>query len=373
METPPARHSTRANTGTTIFVAILLGLIGVWLGSQYIDGCFTRTPEPRVVTARGELADEEKATIELFENAAPSVVYITSVALQPSLFGLSVTEIPRGTGSGFIWDNAGHVVTNFHVVQGAGGIRVMLSDQTTWRAQKVGEDPDRDLAVLRIGAPSRGLRPIPIGTSNDLRVGQRAFAIGNPFGLDQTLTTGVVSALGRTIRSLTGRRIEEVIQTDAAINPGNSGGPLLDSAGRLIGVNTAIYSETGAYAGIGFAIPVDTVARSVPELIEHGRVIRPRLGVIPAHDSIARRLGIEGVLIRGVEEGSGADRAGLRGTRSTEQGEIALGDIILQIGEQRVRSTNELLDALDRHQLGDQVAVTVLRNGEQMTVEVTLQ
>src|SRR5262245_59851892 len=220
---------------------------------------------PRTITPRGALNAEERATIALFRQASPSVVYITTVARQRDFFSLNIAEIPQGSGSGFIWDQEGHIITNFHVIQGASGDKVTLADHSVWDAQLVGVAPDHDLAVLSIKAPKNQLRPLALGTSADLEVGQSVFAIGNPFGLDQTLTTGIISALGREINATTGRTIAGVIQTDAAINPGNSGGPLLDSAGRLIGVNTAIFSPSGSYSGIGFAVPVDTVNRIVPQ------------------------------------------------------------------------------------------------------------
>ncbi len=246
-------------------------------------------------------------------SASPSVVYLTSLALKRDIFSLNLFEIPHGAGSGFVWDQDGHIITNFHVIQEASGARVTLADHSVWDAQLVGTAPDQDLAVLYINAPKHQLKPIAIGTSGDLQVGQKVFAIGNPFGLDQTLTTGIISALGREINAVTGRTISGVIQTDAAINPGNSGGPLLDSAGRLIGVNTAIYSPSGVSTGIGFAVPVDTVNRVVPQLIRHGRIIRPGLGVRIADDATARRFGLQGVLIIQVEKGSAAETAGLRG------------------------------------------------------------
>ena len=207
------------------------------------------------------------------------MVFITTTTRQVDFWTRNVFEVPQGTGSGFVWDESGHIVTNYHVVQGAASAKVTLGE-TEYDADTVGVAPDQDLAVLEIRAARANLAPIAIGTSADLQVGQKVFAIGNPFGLDHTLTTGIVSALGRTIQSVTNRPIDGAIQTDAAINPGNSGGPLLDSAGRLIGVNTAIYSPSGASAGIGFAVPVDTVSRIVPELITHGKVVRPRLGVV---------------------------------------------------------------------------------------------
>lgn len=373
---PPYREPRRPPASRMpLLLAILLGLTSGLLIYRTINDHLARSNAvPRVVTPRGDLAADEKATIELFENASPSVVYVTSVATRSSLFGLNVQEIPQGTGSGFIWDQNGHVVTNFHVIQAGSGAEVTLSNHRSYDADVVGYAPDQDLAVLRIRAPAGELKPIPVGTSDDLQVGQKVFAIGNPFGLDQTLTTGIVSALGRTIPAVSGRTIRDVIQTDAAINPGNSGGPLLDSAGRLIGVNTAIVSPSGTSAGIGFAVPVDTVNRVVPQLIAHGRVIRPQLGIQVAHDSITRRLGLSGVLIVQIEEGSGAEKAGLRGTTRTSDGRLILGDIIQAVDGRPVRSYDDLLNILEEHKSGDTVRLTVLRHGEETrTVEVPLQ
>ena len=273
---PPSRAPRRQSPAMLIVLTLIFLTLAIYAGWQM----FGPAPQQRLVTPRGELAANETATIQLFEQASPSVVYITTLAQQRDLFR-NVVEVPQGTGSGFIWDDRGHVVTNFHVIQNAlqnrGLARVTLSDQSSWEASLVGVAPEYDIAVLRINAPRTKLQPILIGTSNDLKVGQTVFAIGNPFGLDQTLTTGVVSALGRTIQSVTRQPIGDVIQTDAAVNPGNSGGPLLDSAGRLVGVNTAIYSPSGAYAGIGFAVPVDLVKRTVEQLVASGRAGRPQL------------------------------------------------------------------------------------------------
>ena len=324
-------------------------------------------------TPRPEIAEEERSTTELFSEAAPSVVHITTHQVQRDFFNLNVQEIPQGTGSGFVWDNEGHIVTNYHVIRGADTAQVAFYDQTPDPATLVGVAPDSDLAVLRVEAPAEKLRPLPLGTSEDLQVGLKVFAIGNPFGLDHTLTTGVISALGREIRSATGRPIKDMIQTDAAINPGNSGGPLLDSAGRLIGVNTAIYSPSGAFSGIGFAIPADTVRWIVPELIAYGRVIRPRLAVAVAPDRITQQAGIEGVLILQVSPGTPAAQAGLRSTRRTRDGDIILGDIIVAIDGQQVKTSNDLLAILDQHQVGDVVTVTVLRDGDRHDVQVELQ
>jgi S1-C subfamily serine protease len=283
-----------------------------------------------------------------------------------------MTEVPQGTGSGFLWDRQGHVVTNFHVLQGSDSSVVTLSDQSNWKAAVVGVEPDKDLAVLRISAPADKLPPILVGTSKGLQVGQKVFAIGNPFGLDETLTTGIVSALGRTIDAVTGRKIQNVIQTDAAINPGNSGGPLLDSAGRLIGVNTQIASPSGASAGIGFAVPVDTVNEVVPELIAHGRIVRPRLGIVPATEGIARQLGVTGVLVLSVQEGSGAAKAGLQGTERDREGSLILGDIIVGVAGKDVASYDDLVTALEKQKVGDTVPVKIVRNDRTLTVAVVL-
>jgi S1-C subfamily serine protease len=325
---------------------------------------------PRTVTPRGDLDGDEKATTVLFREASPSVVHITTNRVRRDAFSMREMEAPEGTGSGFVWDKEGHVVTNFHVIRNADTATVALNDHSAWPATLVGVAPEKDLAVLRIDAPREKLVPIPVGTSHDLEVGQKAFAIGNPFGLDQTLTTGVVSALGRTIDSVAGIPIEDVIQTDAAVNPGNSGGPLLDSSGRLIGVNTAIYSPSGAYAGIGFAIPVDTVNWVVPELIAHGKIVRPGLGVEMPPQRIS---GLPGVLVWNVVEGSGAEQAGIRPTRHRADGRLELGDVIVGIEDQKIESSADLFLALEKRKAGEVVTVKLLRGREQVEVGVTLQ
>ena len=324
----------------------------------------------RPVTARGGLAGDEQNTIDIFRSAAPSVVYITSIAVRRNLFSLNVYEIPQGTGSGFIWDRQGRIVTNFHVISDASRLEVTLADHSTWKASLVGAAPDRDLAVLQITAPASKLQPIAVGESNNLLVGQKVFAIGNPFGLDQTLTTGIVSALGREITAVTGRTIHDVIQTDAAINPGNSGGPLLDSAGRLIGVNTAIYSPSGASSGIGFAVPVGEVNRVVPQIISKGKVLRPGLGVTLANRSLTRDLGLEGVLVLKVVSGSAAEQAGLRGTSQVGDG-LVLGDIILAVNGRKVTDYDSLRDEIERYEVGASVLLTLLR--DEATAEVSVQ
>ncbi|MFH1726435.1 MAG: trypsin-like peptidase domain-containing protein [Elusimicrobiota bacterium] len=332
-------------------------------------------PEPgdRAVDPRGALLADEKSTISLFRKATDSVVYITSLAVGRDFFSFNVFEIPQGTGSGFIWDEDGHVVTNYHVIRNADAFKVTLADHSVWDARLVGSALHKDLAVLKIDAPEERLKPIPVGASNDLQVGQKVYAIGNPFGLDQTLTTGIISALGREIQSVTRRPITGVIQTDAAINPGNSGGPLLDSAGRLIGVNTAIYSPSGAFAGVGFAMPVDTMLRIIPQLIRHGKVIRPGLGVILHEDYLAERIGVKGVLIQQVGRRSAAAGAGLRATRLDRHGRLVMGDVIVGLDGKGISTTDDLYKALDEREVGQSVAVTVLREGREREVKVRLQ
>jgi S1-C subfamily serine protease len=331
--------------------------------------------EPRPIAQRPDdkLGTDEQNTIDIFDKFSPAVVHVTNLALGRDRFTLDVTEIPQGTGSGFVWDGAGgFIVTNFHVVNGAERASVTLKDGSTYPAKIVGTAPDKDLAVLHIDAPAGKLTKLPIGESAKLRVGQKVLAIGNPFGLDQTLTTGVISGLGREIKSVTGRPITDVIQTDASINPGNSGGPLLDSAGRLIGINTAIYSPSGANAGIGFAVPVDTINQIVPQLIKNGKIARPGLGVATLNDMVAQQNGIDGVAIVQVNPGGAADRAGLQGARQTDQG-TALGDVIVAIDGTAIHRMNDLYKALDSHKVGDSVDVTVANNGQQRTVKVQLQ
>jgi S1-C subfamily serine protease len=328
--------------------------------------------ESRAVAARGDLLPAEKHTVDLFERASKSVVYITTLAVQADFFSRNVAEIPVGSGSGFIWDEAGHIITNYHVIRNAEIARVTLADGSTFEARLVGTAPEKDLAVLRIDAPREALRPLAVGTSKNLRVGQSVYAIGNPFGLDQTLTTGIISALGREIESLARLPIRGCIQTDAAINPGNSGGPLLDSAGHLIGVNTQIASPSGASAGVGFAIPVDEVNWVVPELIQHGRLRRPTLGVQLADPSIEQRLKIDGALILAVVSGSGAAEAGLRPTTQNRLGNITYGDIIIAIDGQPVRSSADVPLALERRQPGETVKLKIRRGRAEQEVSVRL-
>ena len=323
----------------------------------------------------GAAIEDERNTIAVFEAVAPATVFVTQSQLVRNRFTLHVDEIPAGTGSGFVWDTAGHVVTNFHVVAGGHSFTVTLHDGHVVPAKLVGGDPKRDIAVLALerGAlDGRELTPVRLPAADlPLRVGQKALAIGNPFGLDHTLTTGVISALDREVVGFGGVSIRDMIQTDASINPGNSGGPLLDSAGQLIGMNTMIFSKSGSSAGIGFAVPVWTIRRLVPQIIQYGRPRRASLGVEVLVDSIARRAGVAGVIIDQVEPRGPAAKAGLRGlTRSRAQ--IGLGDVIVGIDEHEVRNYDDLFNALDRYEPGDEVNVKVLRGGEVFAIATTL-
>jgi len=326
----------------------------------------------RPVAPAVPLEADETHTIQIFEKAAPSVVFIVNSALSRRLFSRNVYEVPQGAGSGFVWNDEGYIVTNFHVVYNADALTVVLADQTEHEARVVGADPDHDLAVLQIQAPKEKLSPINIGSSRDLKVGQKVLAIGNPFGLDHTLTTGVVSALHRSIDSMTNRTIENVIQIDAAINPGNSGGPLLDSGGRLIGINTMIVSASGSSSGIGFAVPVDTINDIVPQLIQVGRIRRAGIGISLLPDSVASRLAKSGAIVAEVVPGGPGNRAGLRGTTQAPGGRAQVGDVIVAVDGQSVRTVGDLQRLLDRHKAGEQVRLEVVRDGQRREVPVTL-
>lgn len=335
--------------------------------------------EPRVVQARGTLAEDEKSTIELFENSRDSVVFITTHQRVMDAWTRNIFSVPSGTGSGFIWDDEGHVITNFHVIKGASEATVRVTDGRDYKASLVGASPMHDIAVLRINVRFQRYMPVPIGTSNDLKVGQKVFAIGNPFGLDWTLTTGIVSALDRSLPSGDGRSIDNLIQTDAAINPGNSGGPLLDSAGRLIGINTAIYSPSGVSAGIGFAVPVDTVNRVVPQIISRGKYIRPAMGITvdsKLNKRLAEHLKISGVIILSISPGSAAEEAGLEGATVTPEGSIVANDVIVAIDGKSIDSVDKLFSRIDNYKVGDIIKLTVRRYGgrnEEIDVPITLQ
>ena len=333
----------------------------------------SKQAQPRLAAARGELMADEQVAIKVFNSVSPSVVFVTSKQVSRDLFHLKASEGEEDAGSGFVWDPNGYIITNYHVVQNSETVQVALGDQSVWKAKRVGTDPDKDIAVLKVEAPANLLPPIPIGTSCDLQVGQRVFAIGNPFGYDQTLTAGVISGLGREITSAGGRPIEGVIQTDAPMNPGNSGGPLLDSAGRVIGMNTAILSPTGAYVGIGFAVPIDCINRIVPVIISGNAVARPNLGITPVPDHLARRLGLDGVLILTISPNTTAEKAGLRATQRSDDGKVVLGDLITAVDGEPVRTGDDLLKAVDKHKVGDTVQLTIQREGKKMTVPVTLE
>jgi S1-C subfamily serine protease len=333
-------------------------------------------PVPRPVAPRGDLLPAEQATIALFETARVSVVHITTQSRVMDVWTRNIFNVPRGSGSGFVWDDRGHVVTNYHVLAGASAAKVRLSDGRDGRASLVGASEAHDLAVVRVDV-SNPPAPLLIGSSENLRVGQQTYAIGNPFGLDWTLTTGIISAVDRSLPSEDGRSlIEHLIQTDAAINPGNSGGPLLDSAGHLIGVNTAIFSPSGASAGVGFAVPVDTVNRVVPQLIAGGKYVRPALGIEVderLNQLITRQLGVAGVAVLRVVPRSAAEAAGLRGGRAGADGRFVPGDVIVAVEGTTVDSVPKLFSRLDDHDVGDMVRITVLRDGQKTELRVTLQ
>ncbi|GHF94330.1 S1C family serine protease [Thalassotalea marina] len=367
----------------TNFIKLLR--LGIWLlAISYVisllvpmmDRWFaTKHAEPRMVTARGELAAQEKTTIDIFNQASPSVVFISTSNIVRSYWSRDVRKVPRGSGSGFIWDEFGHVVTNYHVIEGASEANIRLNDGRTYQASLVGVSPNHDLAVLKINVDLDLPPAVPLGTSEDLQVGQSVFAIGNPFGLDHTLTSGIVSALNRSLSDDSELIINNLIQTDAAINPGNSGGPLLDSAGRLVGINTAIYSPSGAYAGIGFAVPVDTVNRVVPQLIQSGKYTQPSLGISIDQDlnaQIIQQLGIEGIAILDISPNSSAAKAGLQPAQMTRFG-IKLGDVIQSIDGNRISNVKSLMSTLDNYRVGDQVTVGILRNNQQLEITTRLQ
>ncbi|MCK6448541.1 MAG: trypsin-like peptidase domain-containing protein [Planctomycetes bacterium] len=358
---------------SSLLLIALLALGLVWRFSARGDAaCAPTSAEPRAIAPAAELEPDERRTVELFRSLSPTTVNVTNIGLyRTSFWDLDVTEVPQGTGSGFVWDDDGHVVTNFHVVANGSKFKVTLANGNTFDAEAIGADPDSDIAVLKVDAPSAELVPLSIGRSSDLQVGQKVYAIGHPFGLDQTLTTGIISGLNREIRSKSNRRIRNVIQTDAAINPGNSGGPLLDSGGRLIGMNTAILSPSGTNSGVGFAVPVDTINRIVPKLIGGDSVERPGLGVT-IDERNSRYLRAGGLIVAEVEEGGAAARAGIQPLRVRDNGE-AVYDVIVGVGDRPVRTMEELRDALDGYDIGDRVQVSVRRGAKLEKLDITLQ
>ena len=346
-----------------ILIIWALLIASVWVGAPYVREAVFSADSPRAVAPRGELAEFERVTTELFQAAAPTVAYIFTQSESGN--PLDARETQSGAGSGFVWDSTGHVVTNFHVVQGAKRIAVRLDSGEAVPATLVGAAPDYDLAVLKLSAAKVGLKAIPVGRSAELKVGQAIFAIGNPFGFSRSLTTGVISALNRHLPTASGREIHGVIQTDAAINPGNSGGPLLDSAGRLIGVNTAIVSGSGSSAGVGFAVPVDIVNRVVPLLIKDGKFPRPGIGIAIADEQLNARLDLSGIIIADVFPGSPADTAGLVGVDRRNR---VLGDIIIEVNGKQVRTLAEFAMALETVGINNQVELTVVRGNRQRSV-----
>jgi S1-C subfamily serine protease len=353
---------------TRIIVILLLLVVGAFIAQPYVDRLLYSASTPRAVEPRGNLSELERSTIELFERVSPSVVQVVGIAASGLEAAQAAGEgVPAQTGTGFIWDKAGDIVTNNHVVEGTDELNVRLASGRVLRANVVGTAPNYDLAVIRVVSTRDLPPPIPIGTSNDLKVGQSVFAIGNPFGLDQSLTTGIISALKRHLPTSAGREIANVIQTDAAINPGNSGGPLLDSAGRLIGVNTAILSPSGTSAGIGFAIPVDVVNRVVPEIIAKGYVPTPGIGIVTANEVAATRAGVEGVAVVATTPGSPAERAGLQGAEANGG---RLADVIVSVDGMPVHRLPDLIDELERVGVGRQVTLQVKRDGQERSVQV---
>jgi 2-alkenal reductase len=353
-----------------ILLIILAVLFGLYALEPYVRTYVLSATVPRLAEPRGALAEFERTSIALFERISPSVVQVVALGEQVNAFGLSdgSNELrAQGTGTGFVWDAAGNVVTNAHVLGKARQVAIRTAAGSFIAAEVVGTAPNYDIAVVRVTGRANVPAPIPIGSSADLKVGQWVFAVGNPFGLDQTLTTGVISALKRRLPTTGGREISGVIQTDAAINPGNSGGPLLDSAGRIIGVNTAIISPSGTNAGIGFAIPIDVVNRVVPELIGKGRVPTPGIGIIVGSEELAAHAGIEGVIIIRTTPNSPAERAGLRGVDVATR---MVGDVIIAVDGKKVRRLADLTEIFEGLTLPATASLTVQRGSQQRTVPV---
>lgn len=341
----------------TFLMILLLGITAALLGVNSLN-C--------------QLIEDERNTIEVVEKTKNSVVFITNIQYITDFF--STEKVTRGSGSGFVWDNNGHIVTNFHVIEEGDLFNVTLPNQEQRQARLIGKEEAKDIAVLHIEGDLSGLYPLKAGSSRNLQVGQKVIAIGNPFGFDHTVTTGIVSATGRKIKGAGDVTIQDMIQTDASINPGNSGGPLLNSAGELIGMNTMIVSPSGAYSGIGFAVPVDTIKKIVPQIIQHGKVIRPGLGISLLRDEYARRSGIEGVgaVIVEVAEGSAAYRAGLRGLSRNRRGQLFIQDIIVGIDDNPIKSYDDLYNALDNYQIGARVTLSVKRDRKERKVRMRL-
>lgn len=321
--------------------------------------------------SRAQLIEDERNTIEVVKKTKNSVVFITNIQVVRNFF-FSEEAVPQGSGSGFIWDDNGHIVTNFHVVEGGDIFRVTLPSQEERQARLIGKEPNKDIAVLAVSGDLSGLYPVKAGSSNDLQVGQKVIAIGNPFGFDHTVTQGIVSALGRSILGAGGVTIRDMIQTDASINPGNSGGPLLDSSGELIGMNTMIVSRSGTSSGVGFAVPVDTIKKIVPQIIRFGKVTRPGIGVTLLADQYARRLGIEGVIIQEVPSQSEAYGAGLRGLGTDREGQLYIRDVVIGVDSVKIGSYDDLYNTLENYKIGDTVTLTVERDGRVRKAQIRL-
>ena len=355
------------NRTTLVGLVLILVAAGLFYWNRSVVETERVARYTREITPRGSLADIEKTTISIFNAAAPSVVYIFTENAVSGFFG--TRQVRQGAGSGFLWDDDGHVVTNYHVVEGARRIQARMDNGEAIEATFVGGTPDYDLAVIRLRRPPAAVQPIPVGTSANLQVGQSVLAIGNPFGLSRTLTTGVISALDRRLPTATGREVSGVIQTDAAINPGNSGGPLIDSSGRLIGVNTAIISGSGSSAGIGFSVPVDVVNKVVPQLIAKGKFPRPGIGIVVLDDQATASLGVVGVVIDRVLPGSAADRAGLEGIDFRRR---ILGDVIVAVEDQPVANMEDFVRILQESEIGQSINLQVRRGDALREVAVTV-
>jgi 2-alkenal reductase len=357
----------RLNRFTLLIIIALVAASGLFFWNRLADEKRRIDSHTREIMPRGSLAEIEKTTISIFNAAAPSVVYIFTENAVAGFFG--TREVRQGAGSGFLWDGNGHVVTNFHVIEGARRVQVRLDSGEAIEATYVGGAPDYDLAVIRLRRPLSAIQPIPVGTSDNLEVGQSVLAIGNPFGLSRTLTTGVISALDRRLPTATGRDVVGVIQTDAAINPGNSGGPLIDSSGRLIGVNTAIISGSGSSAGIGFAVPVDVVNKVVPQLIARGKFPRPGIGIAILDEEAAASLGMVGVVIDRVIPGSEAQRAGLEGIDYQQR---ILGDTIVAVEGKPIANLADFVKILQSSEIGKPISLKVRRGDALRDVAVTV-
>lgn len=333
------------------------------------------TISPQLISA---LTLDEEGNIKIYEEMSPGVVNITTTTISYDFFFNPIPE--SGTGSGSILDKKGHILTNYHVVENARKLEVTLFDGSKWEAKLIGADPSNDLAVIKINAPQEKLKPIPFGDSSNLKVGQKAIAIGNPFGLERTLTVGIISSIGRTLRAVNGRLMRGIIQTDAAVNPGNSGGPLLDSNGKMIGITTAIFSPVGANIGIGFAIPVNTAKKIVPQLINKGRVSRPWLGITGQDINVDManllKLPSAGILVAKVEKGSPADKAGIKGGKDYVMiGNLRIiigGDMIVAINGKAIKNMDQVVEEIESMSIGQSIELTIIRDKKQKIVKVTL-